>query len=61
MRRKKNKTGTRKTPVNKEIIVVVLECSVFLFSDRETTGETASFENKRPLNKTQRHPFTDVL
>lgn len=61
IRRKKNKTETRKTPVNKEIIEVLLECSVFLFSDLETTGQTASFDNKRPLNKTQLHPLTDVL
>lgn len=57
----KNKTETRKTPVNKEIIEVLLDCSVFLSSELETTGETTSFDNKRPLNKTQLHPFTDVL
>lgn len=61
IRRKRNETEARKTPVSKEIIEVLLECSVFLFSDLETTGETASFNNKRPVNKTQLHPFTDVL
>lgn len=45
IRREKTKTETRKTPVNKEIGEVLLKCSVFLFADMETTGETASFDD----------------